>query len=104
MPSHSDVGPLLSLNLRPSGNPSSGSVAPARRADSSASSFQHWLTSPQGNAAKDVGRAKKQAPESSTQGRTPNQVQSALLKEKGGGAPGSGNEYEPNSGFRDDQP
>src|SRR5690625_476271 len=104
MPSHSDVGPLLSLNLRPSGNASSGSVAPARRADSSASSFQHWLTSPQGNAAKDVGRAKTQAPASSTQERTPNQVQSALLKEKGSGAPGSGNESESNSGLRDELP
>lgn len=104
MPSHSDVGPLLSLNLRPSGNPSSGSVAPARRADSSASSFQHWLTSPQGNAAKDVGRAKTQASLSSTQGRTPNQVQSALLKEKGTGPPVSGNESESDSGLWDELP
>ena len=60
MPSHSDVGPLLSLNLRPSGSASSGSLTPARSADAHGSSFREWLASPQAHAVKDSAQAQRQ--------------------------------------------
>lgn len=59
MPSHSDVSSLLSLNLRPSGSASSGSLTPARSggADGNASSFRDWLSSPQARATQSSAQA-----------------------------------------------